>query len=412
VAARACRTVPTSRSATFAFSNELRVRLQRSTDPTTGSQVTRREGVRLAIRLSLALSCALLPILRLYAADYQVGEDTAVINAAGVTRESVNFVIAPIPIANPTIGNGLAVAAIMLYELDAKSPASSTAIAAGYTDTESWGTGVLQEANFSEDRWRLSAGAALALANYDLYPSSGAADIHFTTQQRVTGAMAQTLRQLGSRLYAGLRFQRARVVFTGAEEVQELIPPGGLSLDIGGLGIVAEWDSRDHGYQPRTGAYVTLRSNFARDEFGSDLRYDTYAAALNYFRPGIRDEDTLALRLSVCTTTDDTPFFERCQFGSSNDLRGYPVGRYYDDAMYAAQIEYRAGIWKRLSGVVFMGVGAVSAALSNLDTARSLPAVGAGLRYLASPEQRLNVSVDYAIGRDDSAVYVYIGEAF
>jgi outer membrane protein assembly factor BamA len=118
------------------------------------------------------------------------------------------------------------------------------------------------------------------------------------------------------------------------------------------------------------------------------------------------------LRLALCGTTNDTPFFERCQFGSSNDLRGYAVGRYYDDVMYAAQIEYRTPLWKRLGGVVFAGVGSVASSFSDLDTADSLPAAGFGLRYLASPKQRVNVSADLAFGRDESALYVYIGEAF
>jgi hypothetical protein len=348
---------------------------------------------------------------RASATDYALDENSVVIRPSGDASHG-DFVLAPIPIANPTIGNGLAVAALMLYELDANSPASSTAVAAGYTDTDSWGVGILQEANFSADRWRLSGGLAVALAQYDLYVAAIAPDFHFATEQRVSGGMLQMLGRVTSRAYAGLRFQRARVVFPGPDAVQDLIPPDGAELNIGGLGLVAEWDSREHTYQPSAGMYVTFRSSYARDVFGSDLQYDTYAAAINYFRTGVRDTDVLALRLSLCGTTSDTPFFERCQFGSSNDLRGYPAGRYYDDAMYAAQIEYRAPLWKRLGCVVFAGVGSVARTFGALDTADSLTAAGVGLRYLASPEQRVNVSVDYAVGRDESALYVYIGEAF
>lgn len=359
---------------------------------------------------AFAYACA--AIAAASATDFPVNEDTAVLSSTSVSTDPVEFVIAPIPIVNPTIGNGLAVAGLMLYQLDSASPASSTALAAGYTDSDSWGVGLLQDANFAQDRWRISAGLAVALARYDLYPPSGTTDVHFTTEQRVVGGMAQVLYRLGAKVYAGMRLQRARVTFDGPEAAQALIPEGGLALDIGGLGVVAEWDSRDHAYQPRTGEYLTLRSNFARHEFGSDLEYETYALALNHFRRGFRDSDVLATRLSMCSTTHDTPFFERCQFGASNDLRGYAVGRYYDDAMYAAQAEYRAALWGRFSAVVFAGIGSIAGSLDELDTSTSLPAAGAGLRYLASREQRLNVSVDFAFGRDDSAVYVYIGEAF
>jgi outer membrane protein assembly factor BamA len=333
-------------------------------------------------------------------------------NSASMSVDSIELVIAPIPIVNPTIGKGLAVAGLMLYEFDRVSPVSSTTLAAGYTDTDSWGAGLLQKANLAEDRWRISGGIALALARYELYPRSDASDFHFTTEQRVTGGMAQVLRRVTTNMFAGLRFQRARVLFSGPDVRQTLIPATGLALDIGSLGAVAEWDSRDHPHQPRTGRYLTIRSNVARQEFGSDLDYATYGVALNHFRAGFRDQDVLASRLSMCSTTRDTPFFERCQFGASSDLRGYPIGRYFDDAMYAMQLEYRAPLWGRFSGVAFAGIGSIAGSMSGLDSSRLLPAAGAGLRYLASKDQRLNVSVDYAIGRDESAFYVYIGESF
>ncbi|HEY6124627.1 MAG TPA: BamA/TamA family outer membrane protein [Steroidobacteraceae bacterium] len=349
-----------------------------------------------------------------FANDFPVNTDTELVHdePSGQTKKKVNFVLAPIPIVNPTIGNGLALAALLLYKFDPKSPASMTAVAAGYTDTDSWGVGILQDSKFSEDRWRVKAGAALAVARYDLYVEEIAPDFHFSTEQRLGGVMAQALRRVTARLYAGLRYQRATVEFPAPDAVQDLIPEDGLDLDIGGLGLVAEWDTRDHSFQPGSGSYLTFRSNFARDDFGSDSEYDTYAMAFNFFHGGFRDQDVLAWRVALCETSDDTPFFERCQFGSAHDLRGYPVGRYYDDAMYAAQVEYRVPLWKRLGAVAFAGVGGVAESFGDFGSDDTLGAAGVGMRVLASKDQRLNVSIDYAVGRDDSTFYVYIGEAF
>jgi outer membrane protein assembly factor BamA len=349
-----------------------------------------------------------------FASDFPVNSETELAHErpGGQTGKKVDFVLAPIPIVNPTIGNGLALAGLLLYKLDPESPASITAVAAGYTDTDSWGVGILQDSKFAEDRWRIKAGAALAVARYDLYVEQIAPDFHFSTEQRLGGVLAQALRRVTSRLYAGLRYQRAKVEFPPPDAVQDLIPDEGLGLDIGGMGLVAEWDSRDHGFQPKAGSYLTFRSNFARDDFGSDSEYDTYSMAFNFFHGGFRVEDVLALRLALCANSDDTPFFERCQFGSGHDLRGYPVGRYYDDALYAAQIEYRAPLWNRVGAVAFAGVGAVAGSFGDFASEDTLGAAGVGLRILASKNQRLNVSIDYAVGRDDSTFYVYIGEAF
>jgi hypothetical protein len=353
------------------------------------------------------------------AQDFPVDTNTPMVQVVGEAdsdtekkKKKFNFVVAPIPIVNPTIGNGLAVAGLMLYKLDPKSPASMTGVAAGYTDTDSWGVGILQDSKFSEDRWRVKGGAAIALAQYELYAANIAPEFHFSTEQRVAGGLVQALRRVTTHLYAGLRYQRAVVRFPVPETAQDLVPEDGLDLNVGGLGLLAEWDSRSHPFQPNSGSYLTFRNNFSREDFGADLEYDTYAMAFNYFRGGFRDQDVLAMRVSLCSTSDDTPFFERCQFGSAHDLRGYPVGRYFDDAMYAAQIEYRAPLWWRLGAVAFAGVGSVASDFGDFGSADTLSGGGVGLRFLASKDQRLNVSLDYAWGRDESTFYVYIGEAF
>jgi hypothetical protein len=363
------------------------------------------------------LACLCLIASPVFGADYPVNEDTplaAATEASGKEKEKkkFNFVFAPIPIVNPAIGNGLALAGLMLYKLDPESPVSSTAVAAGYTDSDSWGVGALQKANFGDDRWRILAGAAVALLQYDLYVPSISPDFHFATEQGFHGGFAQVLRRVAPKLYAGFRYQRANVNFPEPDVEQDVIPEDGVDFQIAGLGVVGEWDTRNHSYQPTSGSYLEFESNFSRGEFGAALEYDTYSIAFNHFRGGFRDQDVIAWRVSLCDTTSDTPFFERCQFGSSRDLRGYPAGRYYDDSMYAAQIEYRAPLWKRLGAVAFAGVGAVADSFSQLDSSDSLPAAGLGLRLLASTEQRVNVSLDFAVGRDESTFYVYIGEAF
>lgn len=363
------------------------------------------------------LACLCLLASRAFATDYPVNEDTpiapaSVPHADEKDKKKLNFVFAPIPIVNPTIGNGLAVAGLMLYKLDPDSPVSSTAVAAGYTDSDSWGVGALQESNFAGDRWRVLAGAAVALLQYELYVPSISPDFHFGTEQSLRGGFAQVLRRVAPKLYAGLRYQRASVNFPAPDAPQDVIPEEGVDFQIAGLGVVGEWDTRNHSYQPDRGSYLKFDSNFSRDEFGAALEYETYSLAFNHFRGGFRDQDVIAWRVSLCDTTSDTPFFERCQFGSSRDLRGYPAGRYYDDSMYAAQIEYRAPLWKRLGAVAFAGVGAVASSFSELDSSDSLPAGGLGLRFLASTEQRVNLSLDFAVGRDESTFYVYIGESF
>ena len=275
--------------------------------------------------------------------------------------------MAPIPIVNPTIGNGLAVAALMLYKIDPKSPVSTTAIAAGYTDTDSWGVGVMQDAKFAEDRWRILGGAAIAVARYELYVPEISPDFHFSTEQRLSGGLLQVMRRVAPEFYAGLRYKLATVNFPPPEAAQDLIPEEGIDFNIGGMGVVAEWDSRNHSFQPNGGQPRRVSQQLQPRRLSAPISTTTPTRWPSTTTARDFATRTCSRGVPRCVrSSNDTPFFERCQFGSSNDLRGYPVGRYYDDAMYAAQIEYRAPLWKRLGAVAFAGVGSVASSFGDL----------------------------------------------
>jgi outer membrane translocation and assembly module TamA len=81
--------------------------------------------------------------------------------------------------------------------------------------------------------------------------------------------------------------------------------------------------------------------------------------------------------------------------------------------MIAAQAEYRLRLSSRFGAVAFAGAGSVADTFGNLFSSTVLPDAGVGLRFLAIPSQGVNISVDYAWGRDGSSgLYVYIGDAF
>jgi hypothetical protein len=61
---------------------------------------------------------------------------------------------------------------------------------------------------------------------------------------------------------------------------------------------------------------------------------------------------------------------------------------------------------------VFAGVGEVAKDLRDLGLENLLPSAGGGLRYMVSEKERVNLSIDYARGREGAALYFYIGEAF
>jgi outer membrane translocation and assembly module TamA len=80
--------------------------------------------------------------------------------------------------------------------------------------------------------------------------------------------------------------------------------------------------------------------------------------------------------------------------------------------MFATQVEYRWNFWKRWRMVAFAGVGEVAPKLDELNTKDLLPSAGAGLRFMVSEKNRVNISMDYARGKEGDTVYFYIGESF
>ncbi len=62
--------------------------------------------------------------------------------------------------------------------------------------------------------------------------------------------------------------------------------------------------------------------------------------------------------------------------------------------------------------VAFAGFGSIALTVIKLPSAEILPSGGMGLRYRASEDYGVNIGIDYAFGRNDSAFYVRIGEVF
>ena len=81
--------------------------------------------------------------------------------------------------------------------------------------------------------------------------------------------------------------------------------------------------------------------------------------------------------------------------------------------MFAVQAELRARFTPRWGGVVFAGIGEVAPDFGDMNSSDLLPAGGVGVRWMAAPENRVNIRADLAWGQGDEALfYLSIGEAF
>jgi hypothetical protein len=328
-----------------------------------------------------------------------------------------DWVLAPIPISNPTVGSGLALGAMLLYELDETSRSSYTGFGGGYTDSDSWAVGGISKAYRQGDRYALSVAAAYGEINYDFFGignAAGAADRSIAISQSGYGVVPEFRVEVAKSfsLGAGLRYAKIK---TQLRELPDgsVVPPaaGALDATISGATLLASYDTRDREFSPSGGMFGELQIALPRESLGSDFSYEKVDASFNLYRR-VGASAIVAGRARLCGASTDAPFFDLCLFGSDSDLRGFVGGQFRDSALIAGQVEYRQSLSKRFGGVIFAGVGSVAGAMEDLLSAPALPAGGLGLRYLASPEEGVTLSIDFAVSESTKAWYVYVGDAF
>ena len=337
--------------------------------------------------------------------------------AAQTPEKKFNFVVMPIPVSNPAIGNGLALVAMGLYTPGHSPRPWTSGIGGVYTDSKSWGGAIFQRAYLNDGKFRLVA--ALGTGDFNLKffgigSDAGASGRSVDIEQESDFAGGEFLFRMGHGFYGGIMYRGMKMKTTfKASEIDLPIPIPDIERDstVSQLGLAGEYDTRDTEYGPRKGMYGTLQWLYASDAFGSDFDYPRVAIALNGYH-ALSDKAVLAWRGSLCYTGDGAPFYDLCSYGQNNDLRGYLAGQYRDHAMFAVQAEYRRNLYKRWGMVAFAGLGKVAPDFGSFGNEKLLPAAGLGLRFLASEKYRVNVSVDYAVGDDSNAFYFYVGEAF
>jgi surface antigen Omp85-like protein len=342
-------------------------------------------------------------------------------------QKGLDFIAAPIPISNPTIGTGLAGVAAIVFPLskeDRISPPTTIGVGGFFTDNHSWALGAGGRLYLAEDRWRIMGVFVKGDIHYKISALEGVAGGGQTSvpvAQAVQGEIAEVLRRVSKTLFVGARYTHADTTLSldASDLNSEAAPPlRDRQVVMAALGLRAQTDSRDSTFYPRRGTLFDLNADFYDPAFGGDRSYQSYKASVNRY-VSVGDRSVVAGRLSACNVRGDAPIYALCLFGREGDLRGYEVGRFIDRSMWAAQAEYRwtlpekLGFFSRFGLVGFAGVGEVANSFSDLGSGDLLPGGGVGVRYLLSRENPINFRIDYAWGKaGNKGVYLGVGESF
>ncbi len=329
------------------------------------------------------------------------------------------LVVIPIAFSNPTIGSGVGGAARWRYKLDEETEISHTTLGAAWAGDDGWAVGLLQRTFLKGDQFRINGTLGLFDVTRPFYGigyDAGERGESIDLDQAGLLFTPEVLVRLGKNLHMGLRYRLLQVETTSnSSEISSggmfNIPVGEQDAVSSGIGPTLTLDSRDSRYGPTSGALLDIISFIADQDLGSDFKYQTLKTEYSHYVT-VGEEQVLALGLTGCFTSGDVPYYDLCAFGQKSNLRGYVAGQYRDRTMVSAQIEYRGQFYGRWGLVGFAGVGEVAPSVDELNGEDLLPSYGGGVRLMISRKQRINVGIDYAVGKDDYAFYLRYGEAF
>jgi outer membrane protein assembly factor BamA len=178
-----------------------------------------------------------------------------------------------------------------------------------------------------------------------------------------------------------------------------------------GVGVVLTYDTTNNRFFPDSGGRYFFSSWFYHHLIGSDNDFSRYTIDARRYVSLFR-EHVLAMQVRYTAMSGDVPFHMLSLFGGRNLMRGYYLGRYRDHNMLVFQAEYRVPLLWRVGAVGFAGTGDVAPRGKSFELDEFKYSAGAGLRIMMNAQQRINLRIDYAFGKDSRGVYVSLFEAF
>jgi hypothetical protein len=329
------------------------------------------------------------------------------------------LVIAPIPISSPAIGSGVVLVLGYIFpfsKTDKVSPPSVIGAAGLFTNNETRGFAFGGQFYLKQNTYKVTAGFGRGNLNYDLYGSGEFAGLKLPLEQTGQVFHGEFLRRVGWKFFLGTRFSAGSSTLTLRPSSGDPPPPPpdlGLNTTLIAIGATLTRDTSLNRFYPTSGTYFRFTADFFSQTLGSKYSFQSYVTAFDKYW-SLSENQVLAYNAYFCATGGKPPFYGNCIYGTSNELRGYVAGKYFDRYMLATQLEYRLTLPMRFGIVAFGGVGEAIPGGDQLLFRNNnfLPSGGGGLRFLLSKQYHVNLRADVARGKDGHTFSLGLGEAF
>lgn len=218
-------------------------------------------------------------------------------------------------------------------------------------------------------------------------------------------------------MFVGLSFVYSRFKVKDTNEIMSNDPnfiAFGDIINESGFAYNLTYDSRDVIVNAYRGMYANLSYYKPSSSLGGNQDYEVYELDLRYYQKLNRNGNTLAFRAYGRHAVGQVPYSGMTLIGDTGLLRGYLNGQYRDKTGVVAIGEWRYMFLKKdgqtsKSGIAtWLASGAVAENFRELD--HWLPNAGVGYRLELQP--RMNLRIDFGIGKNSSGLYFNMTEAF
>ena len=176
-----------------------------------------------------------------------------------------------------------------------------------------------------------------------------------------------------------------------------------------GFGFVLSIDTRDYATNASCGYNIELKQKFFPKAIGNKDAFSSteFTASIyhKFWSSGI-----MAFQLHGWGTYGNPPWTMLPTLDESNSIRSYYEGRYRAKNEIDAVVELRQHIWRRNGLVVWAGLGTVFDHFHEINGHRLLPSYGIGYRW--EFKKRVNVRVDFGMGKHSHAIGFGLNETF
>ncbi|TAJ15343.1 hypothetical protein DMA11_01520 [Marinilabiliaceae bacterium JC017] len=194
----------------------------------------------------------------------------------------------------------------------------------------------------------------------------------------------------------------------------------GTEFSNAGIGFFLEYDTRDFPQNAYEGIYLGGNLIYYRDWWVGKTNFQLVEFDYRQYKTLGRKGQTLAWQIrNWFALGDKIPWTDLAMLGGKDNLRGYTLGRFRDQQMVSAMVEYRhmfkrktlnkkGNYNSRWGYVVWGGTGSVASSIRKMKN--WLPNGGLGIRFELQP--RMNIRCDYGRGKGEDAFYITFSEAF